>query len=246
MRERGLPMTDFIFFEEEDIPKLKEMFASVSGADSFFSGNRGKYIPEVNLLFVRREEENEKINGAIFTEGLLIHELAHSTSKHKQYIKKGNEIFVPRLGFAFNYQQLSSIFRGGLLEEGFADLLRGDYIEQNITKENREKIEKERPNTFDEYGFDVSDKYMYFTEKGVDLVSSSIAATALEMLCKKEPKLKQTLIEARTDINKLREIPKLINAIKQGLYSDIQKCDYTVEDFARVQNIIKEAIENSK
>ena len=244
MKERNLPVTDFVFFEEKDIPALKEIFANVRGADSFFVGNRGRYISEINLLFVRREEENEKVNGTIFTEGLLVHELVHSTSQYVQYIKKDDEIFVPRAGFGFKYQQLDGVFFGGLLEEGFADLLRGDYIEQNITNENREKIAKERPNTFDDYGFDVADKYMYFTKNSVGMVSTSIAATALEMLCKKEPKLKEVLIEARSDIKKLREIPKLINAIKPGLYLDIQKCEYSVEDFTRVQNIIKEAINN--
>ena len=47
---------------------------------------------------------------------------------------------------------------------------------------------------------------------------------------------------ARNDIEKLREIPKLINEIKPGLYLEIQKCDYTIEDFARVQNIIRQAV----
>ncbi len=75
---------------------------------------------------------------------------------------------------------------------------------------------------------------------------SSIAAVGLEMLCEKEPKLRQVLIEARNDLEKLREIPKLINAIQPSLYMEIQKCAYEAEDFARVQNIIKEAIDNSK
>ena len=66
------------------------------------------------------------------------------------------------------------------------------------------------------------------------------------MLCEKQPKLRELLFEERNNSEKLQEISSLIDKIKPGLYTEIQKCPRTREDFARVQKIIKEAIENSK
>jgi hypothetical protein len=188
--------------------------------------------------------------------------MSHSANKYDTYIKKGEVATRPRSGFIV----LDTQFReptgekkekqspwGYFLEEGFADLQRGDYLEQNIST----KIKEERNSLSvitDEYKtpsgvvYRESKKYLAFMKDGKTIGApfTAIAATGVEMLCEKIPNLKQVLIEARSDIEKLREIPRLINAIKPGLYLEIQKCGYSQEEFARVQNIIKEAIKNSK
>jgi len=154
---------------------------------------------------------------------------------------------------------------GEFLEEGFASMIEGEYTQRYMPEKTREELDKNfiklgfsPKNTHDTvrinfhagigYGYSVSEKFLFLDptqEDGLSWSVASIAATGLEMLCEKEPKLRQVLIEARNDISKLREIPRLINAIQPGLYMKIQKCDYDAKDFARVQNIIKEAIKNS-
>lgn len=102
-----------------------------------------------------------------------------------------------------------------------------------------------------DWQYDMAEKYLLIEGNSagqmyINYPNPAVAATGLEMLCEKIPTLRQTLIEARSDVEKLREIPKLINAIKPGLYMEIQKCDYSHEEFLRVQNTIKEALENSE
>jgi hypothetical protein len=257
MKERGLPITVFLVFENGDIAKLRELL----GQDSYLLPKKpfeAIHIPEIDIVIVQRDRENEKTNGSTYTEGILTHELSHGVNQCSQYLKRDNTIESSRSGFAF---RLNKDFPWGwFLEEGFADMIRGEYIEQNITDETSKKLNNIisklgfDPETFfsltaeTESGlkFELVRKYYVITQQQIGNASSSIAATGLEMLCEKETKLRQTLIEARTNIEKLREIPKLINAIKPGLYMEIQKCGYSEDEFARVQNIIKEAIQNSK
>ena len=65
-------------------------------------------------------------------------------------------------------------------------------------------------------------------------MTSGIAAGGLEMLCRKDQGLFDALLAARGgDIEKLREIPKRINAISPSLYGELLKLQYTNEDFIR-------------
>ncbi|TRZ53580.1 hypothetical protein D4R99_00595 [bacterium] len=262
IKERNLSVTDFVIFEDEDIPLLQELFEKINNGkvrdaavDFLSSESGGIYLQDMNLLLVRRYRNIEPL----FEEGLLVHEMSHGSSEHLCYVRDSEteEITHPRAGFAIVGNEFSW---GWLLEEGFADMMRGEYTEKNMLPENKEKILE----NLNEAGLSVVSGRLSLFPKGLDYEvplknvirvttsgisttgDTAIASAALEMLCEKEPKLRQTLIEARSDIEKLRNVPKLINAIKPGLYLEIQKCGKGKAEFARVQNIIKEAIQNSK
>jgi hypothetical protein len=219
----------------------------------------------LDLAFIRRDREREKVNGSVYSEGIILHELIHSAYKYKQYVKDDNKISSPRIGFGLTRNEKNERNRekypwGNFLEEGFAEFMKCEYAEKNIDGETNKNLDKKiREMGFDPATFlmlwastksgeryEVSRKYWSIEKDKLEWGTSSLCAEGLEILCEKIPELRQVMIEARSDINKLREIPKLINAIKPGLYTEIQKCEYTAEDFIRVQNIIKEAIEDSK
>jgi hypothetical protein len=263
MKERGLPITDFVIFDDEDLSDLQDLFGDKKIPFEWISKYDALYLPGYNLVFVHRRRELEKINGTVYTEGQFVHEEGHAAG-NPEYFKIKNRFARPRSGFGLNRD--GENYWGQFLEEGFADMLRGEYMKKNLPSEHKEKILKELENkkipvhsgaihndvsgvenkTSSKFTYDVSIKYLHINEKtNLDYRTPSVAATGLEMLCEKQPKLKEVLFEARTDIEKLREIPRLINEIKPGLYLEIQKCLRTYEDFSRVQNIIKEAIQNS-
>ena len=256
--ERNLPMKDFLVFDEEDLPRIKEILgASGLLRNIFDKDERATYLAEIDLVLVRRNR-NDKNSDPVFTEGSLVHELAHASGQYVQYaMNDKGSVWRPRVGFALTRQKKTPIPAWGwLLEEGFADLVRGEYEEKNLNSEIKKDlmVRRKKPDfplekeivfamTASGRHFGVFGKYLYpLGEADTGFTSSAIAATSLELLCQKHPDLRETLIAARTDIEKLREIPKLINEIKPGLYTEIQKCAYTVEDFARVQNIIREAV----
>jgi len=262
IRSKKLPVRDFVIIEDEDIPQLQKLFRGLYDMNRFIGGKvKGAYISELDLIIVHRDRTMEKQNGSMETEGNLVHELAHGGHAYSQYAETTDSLFRPRSGFNLPYNQENQGFAWGyFLEEGFADMMRGEYSEKNLPTEMKEKIQKEFENEeievnrdavsehFSGIDIEIDVKYLNLDPEGyVSYPLSAIAATGLQMLCKKQPKLKEVLIEARTDIEKLREIPRLINEIKPGLYSEIQKnALYNKADFARVQNIIKEAIQKSK
>jgi hypothetical protein len=261
MKERGLPIKDFVLYDEEDILNFREIFGENDA--SLITSVGGIYLAMLDIILVRRERALELVNGPIYEEGKLVHEMNHAANRYDTYVKKGEVVTRPRSGFVV----LNTHFReyngenvekkenqspwGYFLEEGFADLQRGDYVEQNISADMKEKRNSlttvtNEYKTLSGVVYRESEKYLSVMKdnKTVGSPFTAVAATGLEMLCEKQPNLKQVLIEARSDIEKLREVSRLINEIKPGLYAEIQKCGFSEEEFARVQNIIKEAIKN--
>jgi hypothetical protein len=253
----NLPIIDFIAYDEEDIPVLNEL---LKGLISVKMEDEGMYVSPIDLIFIKRQRVRCHLNGSVYDEATLVHEFGHGASEHAHFARKipTKRIKQTRDGFRI-YNILNKkgddVPWGNFLEEGFAELLSGEYREENTSSEISQKIKNRQDNWIrenDGWQYDTPLKYLsYYSidEKGVMGISyaiPSIAAVGLEMLFKKNPELRQTLIQARSNVEKLREIPKLINAIKPGLYAEIQKCGYSEEEFSRVQNIIKEAIENSK
>jgi len=262
MWSHNLPVTDFIAYGKEDIPKLQELFGKYLDMN-VLARFSGAYLLLLDLILLKRDKSLESINGSTYKEGDLIHEMNHAANIYDCYLKMTNGNIRPRSGFAipntqFRKHEGEKVEKtekqppwGCFMEEGFAEMLRGEYMEKNIPLETKEKIQKNwRGGQYDSPSgltYDVSEKYFSILEDGKTpgFPITAIAGTGMEMLCEKEPKLKQVLIEARNDIEKLREIPQLINAIRSGLYLEIQKCGSSQDEFARVQNIIKEAIKNS-
>jgi hypothetical protein len=254
MKENSLPILEYVLYDTEDLSRLDEM---LEGLDELEPTTIAEYKSTFNLIFLKRNRKYEELNESIYDEGNLIHELGHGSTQHMHYAQKAktDQLKVTRTGFALRNVKLKKEKTpwGEFLEEAFAEMLSGEYTERNRSETTQKKIKEKMESLIredDDWQYDMAEKYVSIydiNERGNLTVGYSIpavAATGLEMLCEKIPTLRQTLIEARSDVEKLREIPKLINAIKPGLYMEIQKCDYSHEEFLRVQNIIKEAIQN--
>lgn len=256
IKENGLPVLKYVLYDTEDISRLDE---TLNGFYKLDVETVAEYIPEFNLIFLRRDRARDYLNGSIYTERNLVHELGHGSTRHAHYSEniKTGQVKATRIGFRLRDATINKVKTpwGSFLEEGFVEMLAGEYTDKNMSDDIREKI-KVKMNYIirkdDDWQYDMAEKYVSIhdvDEQGkfsVGYPDPAIAATGLEMLCEKIPTLRQTLIEARSDVEKLREIPKLLNAIKPGLYMEIQKCDYSEKEFTRVQNIIKDAIQNSE
>jgi hypothetical protein len=245
---------EYVLYDENDISRLNEM---LDGLDELDPTTIAEYKPTFNLVFLKRDRKRCFLNGEVYDEGNLVHELGHGSARHAHYaekIKTGQKK-ITRTGFALRNVKLKKekTAWGEFLEEGFVEMLSGEYVNRNKSEDVREKIKEKMKSIVrkdDGWQYDMDEKYVSIddVESGnlrVVYAEPAVAATGLEMLCEKIPILRQTLIEARSDVEKLREIPKLLNAIKPGLYMEIQKCDYSHEEFLRVQGIIKEALKNS-
>ena len=204
----------------------------------------------MDLTLVRRDKNFEEKNGNIYTEGSLTHELAHASSMYQGYVTPDKQSsYTPRVGFCLPQNNTPW---GWLLEEGWADLHRGEYFAKYATEEQKKRIEAVMK--FGSLNLDdtvpittpngdilpLPIKYLYLTENG-DLTtkSSAYAGYILELLCRKDPTLYPTLRQARGSVEGLRKLSTQIDRISPSLYSFLQSSDYTEKDFSgRLQKVI--------
>ncbi|MCK9352087.1 MAG: hypothetical protein WCT49_04170 [Candidatus Paceibacterota bacterium] len=238
----GLSSTDILFIDFEDIRRLSEILRPYGLADQFSRSTSGVRIPELNLAIVARNPDKEQLNGQIYTEGVAVHESAHGSHKGS-FVEYGCETYVPRLGFALqrSLDDRSVPYSGIFLEEGFAEIMKGEYLEKYMSGKEKDRLlevlglpektplSREVTVSFQSKSGEVVEtvmpiKYLYIkSENGVDCSASAPAASALEIAWKKYPELRTAMIESRGDESKLKEIPKIFERISPGLYSKLQK-----------------------
>ncbi len=239
----GLEVKPYIIIEESDMAKLREIDAN-SGLfrhvnDDILGG--GIYIPEVDLVVIYRDPSMEKLNGPIYTEAILVHELAHATCMNKGYIEtRENNYIKPRVGF-----NLPNNFEwGSFLEEGFAEYFRGIYKQKYINRRDKLRLQ-----SITEYGnikmddtlgspdsagniLPVPFKYLDVTgETSIGVKESAYAGFAIELLMRKNKNLFKVLCNARSSIEALRSLPIELNKMDQGLYLFLQKGEYDMDSF---------------
>lgn len=220
IRSEGLKVKPYIIFDIEDLPKVRKIVGNTKLLrETFKNGERGLYSPEMDLALVAREKDYEKVNGVIFTEGMLVHELAHSSSMYQGYVTSDRRgFYTPRLGFVLPQNKIPW---GWFLEEGWADMLRANYLAKHALLATKSLGETNPPL-----------EYCFITpEKKLCTISSAFAGYALEILCKKSPSLKPLLIEARSSVEGLRKVVRALEEIMPGLYKTLQTGDNTEEEF---------------
>jgi len=250
IRSEELQVKPFIIFDKEDLPKVQEIVGHTGLLRSAFSnGERGLYSPEMDLVLVLRDKEYEKTNGAIYTEGLLVHELAHASSMYSGYITPDNEKFyTARVGFCLSQNRKEW---GWVLEEGWADMNRGNYVKKYATVEEKDKLTRAlkfmtldmddtipiRPFSGDFLPLPV--KYFYVTPEGLPTTTpSAYAGFTLESICKHDPNFASVLVDSRKSVEGLRKFAAKIEKLNNGLYYELQKSSYTEKSFSEKLSIV--------
>lgn len=244
IRQKGLEIKPFIMFEKKDYKKVMEIVGETGLIGSVFDEDAaGLYIPEIDLILIERDKDYEESSGAIYTEGLLVHELAHASSRHYEgsvrVLDEG--LYSPRVGLCVLSPEIEKT-SGLLLEEGWADMQRADYFAQNASAKEREVLERVslsgKLNMNDTVIatppkgeiLPLPIKYFYVTPQGNRATKLwGIAGFLLELLCKKNPSLKSSLIKSRSSDEGLREVAKAIESIKPGLYKNLKTSNCTTD-----------------
>jgi len=243
--QQGLEIKPFIVFDRKDLQKVRKIVGETGLLRSVFSnGECGLYSPEMDMVLVVRDKDVEESSGAIYTEGLLTHELAHASSMYQGYVTADQKgFYTPRVGFCLPQNEMPW---GLLLEEGWADMNRANYFKEHASVEDKRKLE----NSLQFGDLDMEDtvpsshpsksnemiplpiKYLYITADGRPTTkSSAYGGYALELLCKKDPSIKPLLIEARSSVEGLRKLARAVDKIIPGLYKSLSVGDYTEASF---------------
>jgi hypothetical protein len=251
IEEKGLSVKPYIIFDSNDSDRLEKITANSNlPRNAFHNGAHGLYSPDMDLTLVRRDKKLEKVNGGIYTEGLLAHELAHASSMYQGYVTSDKQRFYTRrVGFCL---PLNNTPWGWLLEEGWADMHRAEYFAKFATVEQKSKID-----TVMQFGqlnledtvpittprgdiLPIPVKYLNLTENGGPTIkSSAYAGYALELLCKKNPSLYSILKQARGSVEGLKKLAVQIDKISPSLYRFLQTSEYSEEDFSnKLQGVV--------
>lgn len=259
MTDLGLEIKPYIIIDREDLRRVKRTmkpYDFLGGILYKRKNNIGIYNTPLGISIILRDPEDEELNGSIFTEGMIVHELGHSSSQHQDLVQtKPNSFQTSRVGFYFPGKRGSS----GFIEEGFADMIRARYVAKNATRSEVQhlvaavaargfrqvRIEDTIPLGL-EGGplFPIPLKYFYVGKDALSSTTgSSFAGYAIELLCKKIPTLEKSMVLGRTSVEGLREIARLINGVSPGLYQRLQKGNYSYSDYyPKLGLVINEAM----
>ncbi len=236
--DQGLKVKPFIIFNEKDIYKVKEIVGGIGLLSKGFSEARGMYIPEIDMVLVMIREEEVEINGQTFVEGVLVHELAHANNEYLTYVTPDKKRYQsPRVGFCVIQDEKPW---GWLLEEGWADMLRAEYLTECVANEFKEQIKVGDLDMNDSIVarnpigkvFPIPLKYLYRDDED-KLVThdSAFAGYVVELLCEKDPTIRSLMIEARSSISALKNLIRAINKVSPGLYTKLQNRRYSEKSF---------------
>ncbi len=213
----GLSLTDYRLITRDQVPQVNDLMK-----DIYFEGEeKGYHITTLDIIFVLRNPTEEEINGPEYTEGILVHELAHGATEYAvrsdvmleeripirfgsltvpYFTKKHKELLRHNFRTGFAHQWTGSTYKGFFLEEGFAEMMRAQYMSQHMNSEVREKLARilEIPEegvstafvgiTIDEGGGNISipaPLISFSTDGHPMIMESSLAASGLMTLCKK-------------------------------------------------------------
>lgn len=219
-----------------------------------FSGLNAQFFPELGMVAIYRNLDNETINGGpIVTEGYIVHEQCHADEGLSSKVpltnfidKEGQPIFK-KLRSGFSVGSHNAKWAGFFLEEGYADVFRGYYMARYAPESYWQNLAKAlgvshlTPNSLltltNARGDKVQISAKYATlerdkqgKMKLPYNESCLPAAALELLVKHDGELSQMLVDARYDIGSYRRLIQRINS-HDKLYSKIFQLGHNHDDF---------------
>jgi hypothetical protein len=264
IKDRGLEIRPYIIIGKDDFLKMQRIVDS-SSWESFLAfigeGGIGLYDANMDLVVVFRDDDRERVNGEIFTERFLVHELAHASTRVGNYTaaydRNGREMDLPhalRTGFCLRSRHKETGW-GELIEEGWAEMQSANYFAQCATKKDRMRVES----AVGQGSLDVEDtiptgmalgamlvnvatgkplplpaKYVFLDSEGKPQAATAApAGFALEILCRNNSSLAPAMIEARKSVEGLRKFARILYETSPELYKKLQVGDYSAREFRK-------------
>ncbi len=244
LEQYGLKPKKHVFFNEAETKKVRLMLDKYIVFNQIFSQEKesGAFIPEIDLVLVRRINKLEQDNGNIYTEGVYIHEQVHASGR--TFFSHNDKTFqTVRSG------QLTAPYKGSFFEEALAEYIKGQFIlkhGEQLLENFKNKFSYIPKGTslkdlagvtdssFEELtSYQIPLKYMHINNQKLEFPPSAIAAYSLENLSAIEPKLIPALLKGRQDVNGLRDVVKIVDSISPGLYTELRALDYDSKDFLK-------------
>ena len=218
----GLQQKECVLYDPQDrktVDAINGIIAPFGNKQIGEGGEMGQYHADLDMVISGRHFDVEQYSGALYTEALLVHELAHGSVVDSMNVQQsfidpldGNEYkYIARNGFLVQGDRPKNAF----FEEGFAEYIAGLY--QSFAAAGREaQILAARGLPFTsfesqvindgEYDWFISPKYIWKFEDGHHIQPTSYAAEIINQLCQRDHHLQQALVTSRLgSVDALRE-----------------------------------------
>jgi hypothetical protein len=235
----GAPKKELLFLDPDEYDKA----LAIDGGDEHSDHtSKGRYLQDVDVIVVKRDSELEGLNGVEVTESAAVHEIAHSSAilnpiqlkaETTGRFRKKTEVIGDRSRTGFVVTANEKV-KGTLLEEGYAEYERGQYMLEQGRKGGfvtaGEDFDRNRaleliPGQYYILKRDAEDKV-----EPAFLSNAAVAAATLELLAAQDDKLTDALRESRKSSDGLREVAQRINAIVPGMYQKMHDVDINADD----------------
>lgn len=259
LEERGIEPGEYHVIYEDELPRLGELYKTTlddNGLGSLFdprdfdadeNSKKGWHDSLSGQTFIVRRRIPELENGPEFTESIIVHELFHAASDHKDVViahddaGKVIKASAARVGLLLPDKEIP--FESGrkapniFLEEAAASYFEGQYKKEFKSSKLMRAKDPTRK---------VGVPYEYAKFEGGKVVLQNgygTAGFALDLMIDAKPELLDAVVESRKSAQGLRDVARIINDIKPGLYSSLSRIAPTL-NYEENLEIIRGAIED--
>ncbi len=242
-----MPAT-LIFLDAEGLGKLQRIFEIYAYRNKWIRDTHfsGAYFPEIEIAVVNRFRDNRSFNGSawelwnggIFAEGFAVHELAHAGVTNNKTNLVGINGLSNQTGFKKFVEGKGE--KGAFLEEGFAEFMRGKFVDTQINSLNlRKAVSLNLPNG----GGRLPAKYGYMDESGQScFIKASVAGYALELILGENPQWTAQIVACRQSENPILALKTIFDRKYLGLFQELYNLQETEQDFIQGFKITKAEI----
>lgn len=271
LRKRRINPTPTVILSQVQVPTFHELLkrAGLGYTDRKFSNFSAQFFPELGMTAIYRDSDYENINGGpVITEGDLVHEECHADEGLSQkvpftkWIGTDGGLIFKRRRSGFGVDSHNAKATGYFLEEGYADVNRGDYMASYAPESYWQRLaailglpylSPNRLLTLTNLGGDqvqIAAKYANLERDKEGKIklsysTSGLPAAALELLFKYDPELNQMMIDARYDIESYRRLVHRLNT-HDRLYSRLSKLSYNHDDFFTGLKLVSDYVKEHK
>lgn len=212
----------------------------------------GLYSPYMRYSLVKRTFEKEEIFGPQFTERIIVHEQAHSTSSYDHIQTSGSGLdelvcntHMPRIGFRYipyapaDSPERNTLISDAFTEEAFAEYCASDYVAQHYSSPFASGDGVGFPFRLEEREIWIPARYTDYAPVGDGTFNTivtipALAAYALELYDAVDPdhRVIDAMYRARTDGAAITELYDRLDSMGYSGISDWNKSlPYTIGGF---------------
>jgi hypothetical protein len=238
LKSKGLDTDYSVFVLSKEDFENEENQSPQNGID-WNPLSHGEHIRFSRTLVVKIDTEIEKISGKLFTEGVIVHELAHRNSLAFYEEKQANnkvDIIQKRMGLEVYNEKAPNI----VFEESFATMVQKTYMDLHKDSNQVHQLvvsnhQTDRANfSFKDYSYNIPSGLVFINQNRFGHFNPAYAYLILERLMKLNPNIETEIYNSRHSVDGIRKFIKEIEKIQKGLYVKIRNTPYEPNEMIKL------------